>query len=454
MMDREKALLNSLFDNIEDAIVLVNALGAIQRANEAFLKLFQYATHELLDQNVIDIVVPDFFKRRAVSIARSINRGDEFARTIVQCVRKDGTFFPCEFSVVPFFSGKDVESAFLVFHNLTREHDRDEQLYYAMTVVKESSVVLFRWKAEEGWPVEYVSENISQWGYTPAEIKGEKGPFLSIIKEEDRQRILQQVQKHEEAGDEEFSLEYRVVTRDGKNIWVDARTTVLRDKKGKIIYLQGTISDVSFRKEAELAASQNFSKVLRAWEQTIGVMALIAEKKNPLTLGHQKRVAILSRAIAEELGLPDEEIGNIEKAALIHDIGEVEIPSEILSKPGPLNEVEYNLVQTHAEAGYIILSRIEFPWPLAETVYQHHERLDGSGYPRGLKGDEILLSARIIGVADIVEAMCSHRPYRPALGLTEALEELDRLKGSALDPQVVDACVCLFKKKGFNITIE
>ena len=137
-------------------------------------------------------------------------------------------------------------------------------------------------------------------------------------------------------------------------------------------------------------------------------------------------------------------------SAILHDIGKISIPAEILTKPGRLTEIEMNMLKTHPEVGYDILKRIDFPWPLAKIVLQHHERLDGSGYPQGLKGDEILLEARIIGVADVVEAMSSHRPYRPALGIDKALEEIYQNRGIFYDPEVVDTCIKLFKEKGFE----
>ncbi|MCK7476170.1 MAG: HD domain-containing protein [Candidatus Moduliflexus flocculans] len=172
--------------------------------------------------------------------------------------------------------------------------------------------------------------------------------------------------------------------------------------------------------------------------------------KDPYTAGHQRRAAALAASIAGELGQPDSFVTGVEKAALVHDLGKIEVPAELLSRPGRLSPFEYRLVQVHAEAGYRILSKIQLPRPLAEIVYQHHERLDGTGYPRGLKGPEILPEARIIAVADIVEAVCSHRPYRPARSLGEALAIVDEMKGTALDEEVVNACLRLFAEKRFS----
>ncbi|MCX7843973.1 MAG: HD-GYP domain-containing protein [Candidatus Bipolaricaulota bacterium] len=172
--------------------------------------------------------------------------------------------------------------------------------------------------------------------------------------------------------------------------------------------------------------------------------------REPYTAGHQRRVAELACAIAQELGLSAERIQGLRVAALLHDVGKaLFVPIEILSKPGKLTDLEMALIREHPRAGYEILRRVEFPWPVAEIVHQHHERLDGSGYPRGLKGEAILLEARILAVADVVEAMSSHRPYRPALGVEAALAEIREKAGKLYDPKVVEACLRVFAR-GFQ----
>jgi len=173
------------------------------------------------------------------------------------------------------------------------------------------------------------------------------------------------------------------------------------------------------------------------------------EARDPYTAGHQRRVSELAAAIALEMGLPEEQVNGIHLAAMIHDVGKIHIPAEILSKPGKLNDIEFMLVKTHPQSGYDILKGVKFPWPIADIILQHHERMDGSGYPQGLKDGEILLESRIMAVADVVEAMSSHRPYRPALGIMAALSEIDRGRRSVYDPEVVDACLRLFVEKRF-----
>jgi putative nucleotidyltransferase with HDIG domain len=189
-------------------------------------------------------------------------------------------------------------------------------------------------------------------------------------------------------------------------------------------------------------------------EQSIETIAATVEARDPYTAGHQRRVGELATAIAREMGLPEEQVNGIHLAAIIHDLGKVHVPAEILSKPGKLNDIEFMLIKTHPQAGYDILKDVKFPWPIADIILQHHERLDGSGYPQGLKEGQILLETKILSVADVVEAMSSHRPYRPTLGVLAALSEIDHGSGSTYDPSVVAACMKLFTEKGFVFSSE
>nr|HPJ26818.1 HD-GYP domain-containing protein [Synergistaceae bacterium] len=175
-------------------------------------------------------------------------------------------------------------------------------------------------------------------------------------------------------------------------------------------------------------------------------MAKVVETRDPYTAGHQERVAQLAVAIAREMKLPEERIRGVAVAAVLHDLGKIDVPAEILSKPSKLKEKEYSLIQDHCLAGYEILKNVDFPWPVAQAVLQHHERMDGSGYPCGLSGEQILLESRILAVADVVEAMSSHRPYRPSLGLEAGLKEVSLHRKVRFDADVVDACLNLFTR--------
>lgn len=208
------------------------------------------------------------------------------------------------------------------------------------------------------------------------------------------------------------------------------------------------------RHEAEEKLRVTLEKLKRAAGSTIQVLVSALEARDPYTAGHQARSANLACAIAEEMELPEDKIEGIQMAGAIHDIGKLSVPVEILSKPTKLTHVEFSLIKEHPHSGFEMLKDIESAWPLAEIVYQHHERMNGAGYPKKLKGDEILIEARILAVADVVEAISSHRPYRPAFDIKEALNEIKINKGILYDASVVDACLRLFQEKGYRLPAE
>jgi len=195
---------------------------------------------------------------------------------------------------------------------------------------------------------------------------------------------------------------------------------------------------------------KTIAKLRLALEGTIRTLTITSEAKDPYTAGHQRRVADLARAIGQEMGLPENVVDGIRMAGLIHDIGKIRVPGEILGKPSKLNDLEFQLVKTHPEVGYALLKDVEFPWPVADIVLQHHERINGSGYPKKLKGPEIRIEAKIIAVADVVEAVSSARPYRQELGLETALEQISKNRGILYDEKAADACLRLFWEKGFK----
>ncbi|MBA7519389.1 Cyclic di-GMP phosphodiesterase response regulator RpfG [subsurface metagenome] len=195
---------------------------------------------------------------------------------------------------------------------------------------------------------------------------------------------------------------------------------------------------------------QTYKKLQKFIEGTAYIIMKVVETRDPYSIGHQQRVSKLATVIAREMKLPQDKIEGIRIASLVHDIGKVNLPTEIISKPGKLIEVEFNLIKNYPKVGYDILKKVDFPWPIAEIVLQHQEKIDGSGYPRGLKGDEICIEAKILGVANVVEAMSSYKSYRPALSIDEALAEISKNKNILFDPKVVDICLKLFKEKGFK----
>ena len=218
------------------------------------------------------------------------------------------------------------------------------------------------------------------------------------------------------------------------------------EKQSQVIY-----QDITERRQTEEKLNKLLHTLRQSVKTTIQVLSLATEVRDPYTAGHQKRVAHLARSIAKEKGLSRDIIDGVRMAGVIHDIGKLSIPSEILAKPNQLTKLEFSLIQEHSKAGYEMLKDVESPWPLAEILYQHHERMNGTGYPRNLKGNEILMEARVLAVADVVEAMASHRPYRPGFGIEAALEEIEQNKGILYDETVVDACLRLFREKGYQL---
>jgi len=223
-----------------------------------------------------------------------------------------------------------------------------------------------------------------------------------------------------------------------------------RDIGGKITGVIVLAKDITKQRKSEQELQQTFQKLKKTMDASIDTMSNIIEAKDPYTAGHQRRVSQLATAIAKELHLSQDKVEGIRIASLIHDIGKIGLPTEILSKPTRLNDIEFSLIKEHPQIGYDILKSVDFSYPVAKIALQHHEKLDGSGYPNHLKGDVILFEAKIICVADVVEAMSSHRPYRPALGIEKALEEISQNKGTLYDPEAVDTCLKLFKEKGFK----
>lgn len=239
------------------------------------------------------------------------------------------------------------------------------------------------------------------------------------------------------------------VHADGTLYYVEVHSRIVEFHGTKYIF--NAARDITQRKETELALQESYTKLKKTLDGFIDTIAIISETRDPYTAGHQRQVSKLAHAIAEELNLDKNTCESIRIAGILHDIGKLSIPAEILSKPGKLSTAEFSIIKRHPEVGQNILKTSEFPWPICGIVSQHHERLDGSGYPKGLKNNDICLAAKIIAVADVVEAMASHRPYRPALGMDAALDEVIKNRGTKYDVDAVDACVRLVNEKRFSL---
>jgi len=319
----------------------------------------------------------------------------------------------------------------------------NEELYRTIFDNTGTSMILI----EEDMTISMANDEfLSNTGYSSDEIIG-RMKWPEIVHPDDlRQMIEQHRLRREIEGNALPNYEFRYITKTG-----DIKDTFLTIK-----LVPGTkksiasLIDMTERKKAQVELQQTLDRLSKAMNTTIHLLAGAVEARDPYTAGHQTRAADLARAIATEMEIPKAKIDGIGMAGAIHDIGKLSVPAEILTKSSKLTKVEFALVKEHAVKGYEMLKDVESDWPLAEMVYQHHERMDGSGYPRNLKGEEIIMEARILAVADVVEAMSSHRPYRPALGVEAALEEIEKNSGTLYDNTVADACVKLFREKGYH----
>jgi PAS domain S-box-containing protein/putative nucleotidyltransferase with HDIG domain len=264
---------------------------------------------------------------------------------------------------------------------------------------------------------------------------------------EERARLIERVLSDGMVKD----YEARMKRRDGSLFWASISARLTGEGENDEPALDGILQDITETRAYEDSLRSTLESQSKTIDGTVSAMSLLVEMKDPYTSGHQKSVADLACSIATEMGLTDDSIRCLRIAAVLHDLGKFRVPLEILSKPGALSSFEVEFLKTHPSAGYDILKSIEFPWPVAEIVLQHHERMNGSGYPQGLKGQDILLEARIIAVADVVEATASRRPYRASRGIEKALESVEEGSGILYDPAVVSCCLMLFRERGYQL---
>jgi len=294
------------------------------------------------------------------------------------------------------------------------------------------------------------SRFVEIFGYDSAnELIG--GDAMSVVAEQDRGMVAENMRRRFEGEVANVSYSFTAVRKDGAMIDIGVHGT--RATHGGRPAIIGLVQDISEKKRADEQIQRYVAQIENAFMSTVQVVTTLGEMRDPYTAGHQRRVAEIAVAIGAELGFGAHRQEGLRVAGYLHDVGKIRIPSEILSKPGKLSPAEFQLVQGHAEASYDVLKEVEFPWPVAEVALQHHERMDGSGYPQGLKGEAILLEARIMAVADVIEAMSSHRPYRVGLGIEAALSEIERGRGSAYDADIADACLRLFRDGRYQLAV-
>lgn len=450
----EIALKNSeqrfrtIFEQAAVGISEATLSGRYLTVNQRLCEITGYASAELLKQTLRDIIHPDDLQKINRNLERLLDGKIPEYSAEIRYIRKDS-------------------SIAWVLLMLTPVHDSSGSVHQLVTIVEDinsrkTAEQAFQ-DSEERFRLLFMSSQDAFMTFEPPEWRFTScnPSTVTLFGAADKAQILgatpwelsPELQFDGKPSLEKAKLMIQTALRKGSHYfeWVHRRldgstfeTTVLLTRlmqNGKPL-LNASVRDTTERKRARVALHE-------ALVATIEAISATMESRDPYTSGHQKRVARLAAAIAREMGLSDNVVQGVHFGALIHDVGKIQIPSEILSKPGKLIPIEFELIKTHAQSGYDIVKNIKFPWPVADMVYQHHERLDGSGYPRGLKGDAIVLEARILAVADVVEAMATHRPYRPSLGLATALQEVEGKRNTGFDPAAVDACLRLFREKGF-----
>ncbi|MFA5757371.1 MAG: HD domain-containing phosphohydrolase, partial [Smithellaceae bacterium] len=393
---------------------------------------------------------PEAVEQSVENIQRLLN-GEPLGGTEYRLKRLDGTEFPAiVFSRLIFEQGKPVGLRGAVV-NIT-DRKRTEE------VIRESEANFRRSMDDSPLGIRVVTADgetlyanraiLDMYGY--ASIEEFQGvPLKQRYTPESYAAYLARRAKRDRGERDQTEYTIDIVTQNGdiRNVRAFRKQIVWNGQPhDQIIY-----QDITRQIQAEEALRESVGNLRKALGGTIRAIASVVETKDPYTAGHQRRVADIARAIAQEMKLPRERIDGLRMAGIIHDIGKVSVPSEILSSPRKLSSLEFSLIKTHAQSGHDIVREIEFPWPIARIIIEHHERMDGSGYPNALTGDQILPESRILAVADVVEAMATHRPYRPSLGLEAALDEITQNRGRLYDPEVVDACLRLFREKDYTI---
>lgn len=430
-----------LYEYTPDLYYLSDIKGTFMDCNQAAEKITGYKREELIGKNFFksDILTKeDFLKTKKVLKKNQEDLLADPEEYTLKC--KDGKTIEVEITTYPV---KIKEKRFVL--SIVRDTTQQKEITKALVEGEKKYKTLINQAPEalslhdlEGNIIEVNKAMVDWYGYCQDELLKLKIEDIDpdSVQRGDRNHYWKKLEENKIV-----CFETRHRRKDGS--FFPVRVSLSAIRLGDSKYFLGLAEDITAIKNSQ----QKIEKTMNAIIETI---SRIVEIRDPYTAGHQERVAQLSTRIARELGLSGEEIEAIRIASLLHDIGKIGIPSEILNKPCKLSEIEFGLIKAHPQTGYNILKSIDFPYPIAQIILQHHERNDGSGYPNHLKSDQILLEAKIIGVADVIESMCSHRPYRPNLGIEKALTEINLNQGVLYEPEVVNACIVLFEKKGFQ----
>jgi PAS domain S-box-containing protein len=438
-----------LFETASDGIVLLEkSEGKITHANPATEKMLGYTSKDSIGNSLTDIGISLDMGNFKTTL-QNLNRSGILNFDDISITTKSGQHIDTDIYLV--------DRARLVQCNIRDITERKqagvdlkESKELMEAVVENIPLMIFLKEAKDLRFVIFNRAGEELLGYDRKALLGKSN--LNLFPPEQAAHFMA---KDREVLDGEFGIldipEEPILTAKKGTRLLHTKKVCIRGTDGKTKYLLGISDDITERKRGEEELRQTLDSLRRAVNTTIQVMVSTLEARDPYTAGHQLRATDIARAIATEMGLSQDVIEGIQVAGSIHDIGKISIPAEILSKPSKLSEIEFSLIKEHAHRGFEILKDVESPWPLAEIVYQHHERMDGSGYPRKLKGEEILIEARILSVADVVEAMASHRPYRAGLGIDAALEEISKNRNIFYDPEVVDTCLKIFNEKSYKL---
>lgn len=442
----------AIFEQVAIGVTHTNSDGRILNVNPKFCEISGYSKEEALALDIRSLMYPDDIAKSLEACANILAGKRSVYEADMRLIRKDGTeaWTHVTTSLVRSADGRPVHFISVVQDiSLTKraeeEQRESEGRFRAMIEQSISGTCII--DAEQRFL--YVNPRLTDiLGYESSEfIIGR--PVLDFIAPENRALVAGKMRERMSGETQSARYSFEAIRKDGSRITLGAHGTV-GWYGGKRVVIS-TVQDVTELRRAETEIERTITKLRRAVQSTIEVVSTMGELRDPYTHGHEHRVGEIATAIATELGLPADRVEGIRVAGYLHDVGKIAVPAEILSKPKRLSPVEFELVKQHAQQSYEILKGVEFPWPVAEAAWQHHERLDGSGYPRGLKGEEIIFESRILAVADTVEAMASHRPYRPGLGIEAALAEIEENRGTLYDPSVVDACLQLFRVKGYRL---
>ena len=434
-----------------DAIVSADDQGLIEDWNAGATRLFGYEQAEVVGQP-LTMLIPQRLRAGHLGGMKRVQSGGErhaLGRTVeLAGQRKDASEFPLELSLSEWtvagrshFTGiiRDISKRKLAEAALLDESMRNQAF------LRNASDGVYILDAE-GKVRELSDSFCTMIGYTRGELMG---AHVSLWNAQWNPLELQSVLGKLAAKADRSEFETRHRRKDGTILDVEVSGQRLELSGQTLLYLSAR--DVTEKKRADRQILDQIEQLKSSVMSTVEVATVLNEMRDPYTAGHERRVAAIAAAIGAHLGFDEERQEGLRVAGHLHDVGKVIVPTEILSKPGKLGALEYQMIQGHAQAGFDVLKNVKFPWPVAEVALQHHERMDGGGYPQGLKGEAILLEARIMAVADVVEAMSSHRPYRSGLGIEEALAEVEGGGGTKYDRTVVEACLTLFRKEGYSI---